>query len=92
MEHQLSITTVIGMDAEGRRLRSRITAVRAETDLGPSSQLATPESIKGKLVGLTPEELLNIKFGSDVEACFEGRRYKFTLLEKDGTFELGKDW
>jgi hypothetical protein len=92
MEHRLSITTVIGTDAEDRHLRSRITTVRAETDLGPSPQLATPESIEGRLVGLTPEEVLNIKFGNDVEACFEGRRYKFTVLEKDGTFELGKDW
>jgi hypothetical protein len=92
MEHPLSITTGLGTDHQGHQLRSRITTVMAETNLGPSPQLGFPESIEGKLVGLTPQLLNQLKFGQDVEVGFEGKRYKFSRLEKDGSFELQKDW
>lgn len=92
MEHALHVTRGIGKDSKGHILRSRISVIRAETDLGPSPQLGIPESIRGKVVGLTTEELVDLQFGSDVEVGFEGRRYRFTRLDKDGTFELQKDW
>jgi len=44
----------------------------SETGLGPSPQLQTPENIAGKLVDLS----------------FEGASYRFTRLEKDGSFQL----
>ena len=92
MEHPLSITWVVGKDAQGHELRSLVSTVTAETGLGPSPQLTFPDTIPGKLVDV-PLALLNqLKFEPGVEVTFSGRRYKFSQLENDGTFELRKDW
>ncbi len=69
-----------------------MTTVMAEINLGPSPQLGLLESFAGKLVGLTRRLFDQLKFGQDVVVGFEGKRYKFSRLEKDGSFELQKDW
>jgi hypothetical protein len=79
MDHTLNIT----IDA------NPVWPVKAlETGLGPSPQLETPEMITGRLVDLTVDEILKIKFGNNVRVGFEGGRYRFVTLEKDGSFEL----
>src|ERR1017187_2607406 len=93
MQHRFTITTCEGKDPPGHYLRSPITAFLAETDLGPSPQLALPLTITGKLVpfppgGLPPEQLFQFQFKQDVEVGFEGRGYRFSKLGQDGTFEL----
>jgi hypothetical protein len=59
----------------------------AETGLEPSP-LQTPSLIRGKLVGLTVEEILDIKHGSEVKVGFDSGQYQFTRLERAGQFEL----
>ena len=81
MQHQLSITIN----------HAPVRLVKAETTLGPSPQLGVPEFFHGKLLGLTPEQVLEIKFGENVTVAFEGRSYKFSKLERDGMFELTKE-
>jgi hypothetical protein len=52
-----------------------------------------PPSIEGKLLDATVEEMVTLKFGSEkVTVTFRGKRYKFDLLEKDGTFVLVADF
>lgn len=94
MEHLFHVTTGKGTDKQGHHLRSRITVFLAETDLGPTPQLDTPETITGKLATspspkqLTKERLFQFNCEPDVQVGFEGRGYRFNKLEKDGTFEL----
>jgi len=94
MEHPFSITTGAGTDRQGHHLRSRITVFLAETNLDPSPQLDIPETITGTLAispspkQLKPEQLFQFKFKPDVKVGFEGREYRFSNLEKDGTFAL----
>jgi hypothetical protein len=92
MEYLLSITSLIDSDAQHYQRRSAITAIVAEADLRQYSEHGFPESFSGELVGVTPEQLLYLRFGSGIEVGFRGKRYKFSLLEKDGSFELSKDW
>jgi hypothetical protein len=92
MQYLLSITSIIDTDAQGHELRSPITAAMAETDLGPFSRFGFPDSFGGKLVAVTPEQLLAFKFDSGVEVGFRGKRYNFEQLENDGSFELSKGW
>jgi hypothetical protein len=91
MEHQLSITWVVGERADKRELRSLVTTVVAEIDKGPSPQRAFPDSLDGKLVGITRGLRSQLKFGRGVDVVFSGKAYKFSRLENDGTFELRKD-
>ena len=95
MEHQFDMTYGVGKDAQGHLLRSGITSFLAETNLGPSPQLDFPQTINGKLVALpenpaqlTPERLFQFGLKRDVEVLYEGKRYSFSKLEKDGSFEL----
>jgi hypothetical protein len=53
-----------------------------ETGLGPSPQLQTPETIAGKLLDLSLESLLKIRFGKDVSVSFEGVSYRFAPLRR----------
>jgi hypothetical protein len=92
MEHPLSITWVVGVDAQKSEYRSLIATVMAEIDLGPSPQLAFPDCLDGQLVGVTPELLSRLKFGHGVDVVFSGKAYKFSRLDNDGLFELRKDW
>jgi len=63
--------------------------VKAETNLGPSPQLDVPELITGQLQ-LNETEALKLAASTGKEAGFEGYRYRFERLEKDGTFELAR--
>jgi hypothetical protein len=95
MEHKFDMTYGVRRDAQGHLLRSGITSFLAETNLGPSPQLDFPQTITGKLAAmpqnasqLTPDQLFQFGMKPDVEVLFEGKRYSFSKLEKDGTFEL----
>ncbi len=78
--NQIILNVIIG--------NSAVWQVKAEdTGLGPSP-LETPDVISGKLVGLTTDDILKIKFGDNTKVGFDGGRYEFTSLEKDGTFQL----
>jgi hypothetical protein len=82
MQHRLSIS----FDNQG------LWEVQAETNLGPSPQLESPEIVIGKLLELTTTRLLELKAAvatRDVEVAFESRTYKFSGLdESNGTYEL----
>ncbi len=71
-------------------------ATRAET-LDPSPQLEIelehgfPESFPGKLINAAPKLISVLRFGDDVCATFQGKRYRFARLDSDGTFELLAD-
>jgi hypothetical protein len=78
MQHRLNIT--FGTKP--------VREVQAETNLGASPQLATPETITGKLLSLSVEDLFGLKFDCDVSVGFEGHAYHFESLEKDGSFML----
>jgi len=94
MQHLFSVTTPLRLDRQGHQRRSAITVFLAEVDLGPSPQLAVPKTITGKLApassqrGLTLAQFYQFKFKRGVEVGFEGRDYRFSKMEKDGTFEL----
>ena len=89
MLHQFNMHSFVRTDQQGHQLRSGITTLVAETDLGPSPQLGFPQTITGKVVqSLTPEQLFQFKLKPDVQILFEGKAYKFSKLERDGTFEL----
>lgn len=94
MEHELQITTALGTrrDHAGnlRQRRSGVITVKAETSLRLAVDEEYPDSFEGKLLGMTPEQFGAIKFGENVEAGFGSKRYRFTRLEPDGTFELRK--
>ena len=92
MKHPLSITRVVGTNAQGQEIRNLVHTVTAETDLGPSPQLTFPDTFVGKLVDITPALLSQLKFEYGVDVTFSGKAYKFSQLENDGTFELRKDW
>jgi hypothetical protein len=80
MDYQLDITMGNGP----------ISKVRAEIDFDLSSDQPIPEVLKGKLLGLTLDQLVTIKFAQNVTVALEGRRYTFNPLHKDGTFQLTK--
>lgn len=79
MQHRLNILT---------KTAAAIWEVQAETPLGPSPQLATPESIAGKLLNLTESEILQLATGQYDEVGIEGHPYRFTRLDADGSFTL----
>lgn len=82
IEHVLHIT--IG--------QGPVRQVAAETDLGDLPLIAYPDSVEGKLLGMSVDELLKLRFGESVTVGISGKRYKFSRLEKDGAFTLRKDW
>lgn len=89
MLHKFTMTSAVREERVGRQLRSGITTFIAETGSEPSAQLGIPERITGRLESsLTPAQLFQFGFKPDVEVGFEGRAYRFSRLEKDGTFEL----
>jgi hypothetical protein len=88
MVHQFHLTSVLGEDREGHKLRSGVTTFAAETNLGPSPQLGVPEKITGKVVSkLTPDQIIQLS-ALEAEVGFEGHGYTFSKVEKDGSFEL----
>ena len=58
-------------------------------------QVGFPKSIKGKLIGSSAEVFRDLKSRKDVEISMiinaRGKRYRFSRLEEDGTFELVAD-
>ena len=92
MEYGLSITSLIETGAQGNQYRSALIPVKAEADLGQYSEFGWPDSFKGKLLGVTLEQVLQFKFDPGVEVGFRGKRYRFAELDKDGSFTLVKGW
>jgi hypothetical protein len=89
MKHNLSITWLID---EQTQVRSEVITVAAEASLGRLPLLEFPDSVEGSLIDVPPEQIVAFKFNPGVLISFGGRRYKFGRLEKDGSFELQKDW
>jgi hypothetical protein len=60
-------------------------------------EIGWPDRIDGKLLQLPSEELMNLRlshaFGQEkITATVRAKRYKFEVLEPDGTFILCKDF
>lgn len=88
MECQLSISRELGTEKQGRTLRSPVTHVLVETDLGRYSAAGFPPAFEGTLVDISLERVLDLKFFPGVVAIFRGAGYRFKKLEKDGAFTL----
>ena len=88
MKYSLSITSLVEIDAEGRKLRSSVTSVMAEADLGQYSEFGFPEVFTGKLIDVSEENILHFKFSLEVDVTFRGSGYYFEELDKDGSFIL----
>jgi hypothetical protein len=80
MEHELHIT-VLPTDPVVR-------VVQAEIVDAPQSVRPT---ISGKLLNVPLPDLMKFDSGENVTVYFNGRRYKFSWLERDGAFELHRD-
>lgn len=79
MQHRLNITVD----------RNAIREVQAETNLGPSPQLSTPQFVFGKFLSLNAEEIAELWTNrAKVEVGFEGHPYRLEALDKDGEFRL----
>jgi len=88
MQHVLWYTTEVGRGPNNEALRSTAVRVIADTNLGPSPQLAWPSSFSGKLINVPIQKIGEIRSGKDSEVGFEGKRYRFSRLDDDGGFEL----
>jgi hypothetical protein len=67
-----------------------IRVVEAEVEGLPD--IGIPESVSGRLLGVPLEDLVRMKFSENVTAIFKARTYKFSELDKDGSFQLMKAW
>jgi hypothetical protein len=45
-----------------------------------------------KLIGLSKEDLIKVKYRPNVSVGFDGTPYRFDKLESDGRFKLVKAW
>jgi len=88
MKYSLSITSLVEVDTQGRKLRSPVTSVMAEADLGQYSKFGFPHVFTGNLVDTSEEKIFDFKFLPEVEVVFRGSGYKFEELDKDGSFRL----
>ena len=68
----------------------KIREIKAETDLLPENSIHTPDGFSGRLCDLP--SIPDFFAMRDREVLFEGRRYKFAELQKDGSFTMHKDW
>lgn len=82
MNHELHITV---------EREAPVRIVKAEIDLDEAALCLHPDSIEGTLLGLGVDELLKLKFDDSATVGVYAKRYKFTRLEKDGTFTLRRD-
>jgi hypothetical protein len=89
MKNDLSISWLTD---EQSQVRSDLITVAAGTSLDELPLLEFPYSVEGSLIGLPVEQIMALKFNPGVLVSVAGRRYTFTRLEKDGSFELQKDW
>jgi hypothetical protein len=71
--------------------------VQAEIDCDLSSDLVS-KAVKGKLLRLTLDQrpltldqIVMFKFAENAQVGLQDKRYKFSALEKDGSFELTLD-
>jgi len=88
VEYSLSVTSLIETDRDGKELRSPVTHVMAEADLGPFNDFGTPTFFFGKLVEVTEEQILYFKYAPGIEILFRGGRYVFESIAPTGTFKL----
>jgi hypothetical protein len=88
MQHVLWYTTVVGRGPNSETLRSPAVRIIADTNLGPSPQLAWPSSFSGKLINVPIQKIREIRSDENLEVGFEGKRYRFSRLDDDGGFEL----
>jgi hypothetical protein len=65
-----------------------VRVVQAEI-VGP--QQSIPATCCGKLLNVPLSDLLKFDASKDVTVIFNNRRYKFSWVERDGTFELHRD-
>jgi len=72
MKYSLSITSLVEVDTQGRKLRSPVTSIMAEADLGQYSEFGFPNVFTGKLVDASEKNILNFKFLPEVEVVFRG--------------------
>jgi hypothetical protein len=91
MEHELSYHYRLGRHPQGGDARSPIISIRAETSTTFELEHGFPDSFSGRLIGMTPEQIVELKFREDLQVSFKGKRYKFSSLDKDGSFELRAD-
>ncbi len=89
---ELYIRTVQFRDRDGNPFFSRVKPVTADTNLTPDEARGFPDVFKGTLRDLTPTLFNEIKTDGGVQISFGGKSYTFSRLEKNGTFELRKDW
>ncbi len=88
MEYPLSITSLIETTRDGGSLRSPLTCVMAEADLGPYASFGSPEFFFGKLVEVSENTIQYFKNAPEVEVLFRGARYSFEALAPTGSFKL----
>ena len=88
MEYPLSITSIVETDREGRQIRSKVTHMMASADLGPFSEFGFPPFFFGKLVDVSEEQILYLKYAPGVDVVFRGSGYSFEELDPQGTFKL----
>jgi hypothetical protein len=91
MEHELSYHYRQGRHPQGGDIRSPIISIRAETSDEFELQHGSSSSFSGKLIGMTPQQIVELKFREDLQVIFKGKGYKFSSLDKDGAFELRAD-
>lgn len=88
MEYPLAITSVVETDKNGRDLRTPVTCVIAEAELGPFAEFGFPDVFFGKLVDVSEADILHFKQAPDVDVIFRGSGYRFEELGKTGAFKL----
>jgi hypothetical protein len=86
MQHQLSIT--YGATRDQQPFDPQI-HLMAQTDVGGFEEDGLPDSVKGTLLQVVPEQLVK-KVKAHDEVCVElgGQSYRFDSLEPGGAFEL----
>jgi hypothetical protein len=88
MQYPLTITSLVEVDREGRSVRSPLTCVMAEADLGPFADFGSPDVFFGRLVEVTGDELQYFRHAPGVEVLFRGTAYSFEALEPSAAFKL----
>ena len=88
MEYHLLITSLIETTKEGRELRSNITSVLAEAELGQQIYTGQPDLFFGRLLDASVEQILCFRFALGVEVIFRGSGYTFEGLAESGALKL----
>jgi hypothetical protein len=89
MQHQLSIT--YGASRDHQPFDHQI-HLMAQTDVGGFEEDGLPDSIKGTLLEVAPEQLVKkVKAQDDVFVELGGKTYRFDSLGPGGAFELRRD-